>query len=306
MTELSEKILSDYQTRKTKKQKTAFIEFMGQQFPQMKVEQAGFFKSRNLIIGDVENADVIFTAHYDTCARLPFPNFIAPKNLIATILYSILICVPFFVFTTALCILLIEITSKFLLSYWISVIAMVIAFYFIMFGGRPNKNTANDNTSGVIVLVELLLSLPEEDMKKAAFVFFDNEENGLLGSGAFRKVHKQAMGGKLLINFDCVSDGDNIMLVCTKKALKKYGNALKKTFLSTDEKRILIEKSMTTLYPSDQMGFSHGVGVAAMKKMPIIGYYLDRIHTKHDTVMDNRNIDLLRSASENLLKSFDD
>ena len=41
------------------------------------------------VLGDPETAKVVFSAHYDTCARLPFPNFIAPKNLLVTLGYTL-------------------------------------------------------------------------------------------------------------------------------------------------------------------------------------------------------------------------
>ena len=62
------------------------------------------------------------------------------------------------------------------------------------------------------------------------------------------KKHKQAMKNKLLINFDCVSDGFNFIF------------ALKKS-----------------------------------KKLGIL--YMDRIHTKKDTIYQEENIDFLKKGS---------
>ena len=82
MTELSREILRDWQVRKTKEQKSRFIAFLQERLPALRIEEGGLPRCRNLILGDIESADVVFTAHYDTCARLPFPNFITPKNLL--------------------------------------------------------------------------------------------------------------------------------------------------------------------------------------------------------------------------------
>ena len=81
MTEISREILDKYQIRKTGPQKTAFIEFLKGKFPHLRVEAGGFPKSRNLVVGDPDRAKVIFCAHYDTCAVLPFPNLITPKKV---------------------------------------------------------------------------------------------------------------------------------------------------------------------------------------------------------------------------------
>ena len=76
MTELSREIFENYQVRKTKKQKDTFIRWMHAHIPGLQVQEGGFPKCRNLVLGDPEKAKVILSAHYDTCARLPFPNFI--------------------------------------------------------------------------------------------------------------------------------------------------------------------------------------------------------------------------------------
>ena len=66
MIKLTNEIIKNYQIRKTKKQKTEFIELLRAHFPEMRIESGGFLKCRNLVIGDVESAKVVFGAHYDT------------------------------------------------------------------------------------------------------------------------------------------------------------------------------------------------------------------------------------------------
>lgn len=289
MNALSERILSDWQVRKTCAQKTAFIEFMRENVPNLQVEQGGLLKSRNLVVGDVERARILLTAHYDTCARLPFPNLVAPRNLPFTLLYSLLICVPIFVALVAANVLLSFLTDL----YWVHCAVSIAAFLAVYLGlfmlGRPNPHTANDNTSGVVTLCELLDGAPED----AAFVFFDNEEYGMVGSSLFRKMHRKAIPNQLVINFDCVSDGDHILMVQSAAARKRYGARLESAYQSAGDKQVRLARSSTTLYPSDQMGFPMGVGVAALKKSALIGLYLDRIHTARDTAFDPKNIELL-------------
>ena len=108
MTDLSREILRDWQVRKTKVQKLRFIEFMKSRLPDLVVEEGGAPRCRNLVLGNPESADVVFTAHYDTCARLPFPNFITPKNLLFYVIYQLLIMLPFFALAALLAFLLIR------------------------------------------------------------------------------------------------------------------------------------------------------------------------------------------------------
>ena len=165
-----------------------------------------------------------------------------------------------------------------------------------MMRGPANKHTANDNTSGVITLLEIYDAMSEVQRAKTCFVFFDHEESGLVGSAFFAKKHKEAMKEKLLINFDCVSDGDHVMLVIKRKAEKAYGEALRAAFLPEGEKKMLFEKSATTVYPSDQANFPVALAVSCFNRAPLIGYSMDKIHTPKDTVFDERNIALLRSC----------
>ena len=301
MTPFSQLILSDWQVRKTKKQKLAFIRLMQSRFPELRVEESKIIHNRNLVAGDLETAEFILSAHYDTCAVLPFPNFIMPKNIPVTVLYSLLICVPFFLIAFGFNLLLALVTDSFFVHYWASLILIIGLLVVVFFLGVPNKHTANDNTSGVITLCELMERMPEELREKVLFVFFDNEENGLLGSAFFRKLHKKELGGKLILNFDCVSDGDEILLVVNKAARKKYGGRLEAAFPGTDEKTVHMEKSSSAMYPSDQAGFPLSVAVAAMKKLPLLGLYLDRIHTGRDRVFDERNIEYLCKSTIDFL-----
>ena len=289
MTELSRTILEHYQVRKTYRQKTAFIDLLKAHIPGVSVQRSSFLKCRNLIVGDVASADIILSAHYDTCARLPFPNFIAPRNPFLSILYGFIPAIVFLGIT-----LLIDA----LLSLFVNDLSIrrIVSFcvYFgllsILFAGPANKHTANDNTSGVITLCELLQILNEDSRQKVAFVFFDQEELGLLGSSLFRKKYKKVLGDKLLINFDCVSDGDHIFVCANKGARKHYEIRLKESFLATDEKSILFTNAEKAYYPSDQQGFSNSVAICVLKYKWYLGYHMNRIHTKRDTVFDKKNI----------------
>lgn len=295
MTDISKEILKKYQIRKTKKQKTEFIEFLRAHFPELKVERGGFPGNRNIVIGDADTAKAVLTAHYDTCAVMPIPNFIMPKKRMVSLLYSLVLVVPMVLIAVgvingvdALTDNRALVSSAGMLVYW-------LLLGLLMFG-PANKHTVNDNTSGVITLVELMTAMAEEERAQTCFVFFDNEEKGLLGSAAFAKKHKEVMKNKLLINYDCVSDGDSIMLVCTKNVMEEYSEHINASFVPPEGKAVLIEEAKKTHYPSDQKNFKKCIGTAAFKKSKF-GLYMDRIHTPKDTVMDERNIDFIVSST---------
>lgn len=300
---LSKKILDDFQTRKTKAQKSNFTSFLISELEKneiyAKIDESGsIIKSRNIVIGDISKANVIFTAHYDTASKLPFPNFITPKNLLFYIFYQILILLPLLIMCFLVSFISMIFFENILIAYFLCAFLAFGFVYIIMFG-KENKNTANDNTSGIITLCEIMLNMTKDELAATAFVFFDNEELGLIGSSAFAKQHREEIKGKIVINFDCVSDGETIMVVVNGVARKKYGDIITSAYSINDDYKVkpFITKALTTFYPSDQMNFPINIAVAALKRKRFLGYYLDRIHTKHDTVFMEENIRYLIKSS---------
>ena len=304
MTELSNRILADYQVRKTKAQKQAFIDLMREHYPELQIEESGLIRSRNIVIGNVDEARVVLGAHYDTCARLPFPNMIAPRNFLFSVGYSLLVSVPFILLMMFCLAFLNSRSDNFLLNYWLSFAVMMAVMLYMMMLGKPNEHTANDNTSGVITLLELLAGLAEEERKKICVVLFDNEENGLLGSSQFHKKHKDVMKEKLLINLDCVSDGDHMLLLRNKPAMEQWDELLYQCFADTEEMTVHIVKASTTHYPSDQKNFPVHMALSSMKKHKLIGLYMDRIHTKKDVIFEEKNIIYLRDSLTALIRQL--
>ena len=313
MTELSEKILEEYQIRKSRKQKEDFWCFLLNELRAMGYEPKIEGKSsKNIVVGNPETAKVIYTAHYDTCPVLPIPNFITPRNIVWYLLYQILLCVPIFVAAigaeVGAMLLWERVTGEFCPPVVAITVMYAVAFFFIwwIYAGPANKHTVNDNTSGVLTLVEIAQSLPESLRSQVCLVFFDNEEKGLLGSSAFAKKHKGVRKNGLVVNFDCVSDGDSVQFF-PSKVLKKKGketlDKLEQTFLPIEGKSCEVVRSFG-FYPSDQAKFKRGVGVCALKKSRVFGWDMDRIHTKKDTVLMEENIHLLRDGALRLAQSL--
>lgn len=305
MTQATQEIFRKYQVRKTKKQKSAFREYVTQVAEthgyDVKVEK-GACGARNIVIGNPDTAKVLYTAHYDTCARLPIPNFITPKNFMIYLLYQVLLVVGFFAIAMAL-----GFGISYLLTFLPISTAVIDAIRFILppmvlwtllillICGPANKNTANDNTSGVTTVLDIMQQLPQEERSKVAFVLFDLEEAGLVGSSSFASKHKAVKKNTLVLNFDCVSDGQT-MLFALKKSTRKYADLLAKAFVSTPEITVDIAKS--AFYPSDNASFKGGIGVAALKTAKFRDtLYMDRIHTKKDVIYREENIQYLTDGA---------
>ena len=310
MTSEAQVILRSHQIRKSKKQKQAFAAYLkdvAQSHGYSLTEESGALGARNLIVGDPDRASVVYTAHYDTCARLPFPNFITPKNIFVYLLYQLLITALLFVPATLASVAVFGIGTllslnpdlTFFIAFWAWYLLLIAALVMIV-AGPANKNTVNDNTSGVITLLEIMCALPEKQRDRVAFVFFDLEELGLFGSSGFHSRHKQAMKQKLLLNFDCVSDGEYMLLAVRKRA-HRYLPALEQAFPTTDAVKVEL-CTRGVFYPSDQSSFPCGVGVAALKYSRLLRtLYMDRIHTARDTVCRQENIEYLTDCAIRLV-----
>ena len=292
MTPITKTILTEYEVRKTGKQKQAFRQWLTPILEQngwAVREEKGSFGARNLVIGDPDTAKVIYTAHYDTCVRLPFPNFITPKSIPIYVLYQILLTIVILVagfaasFLAAVAAGLIHpgLTRA---GYYVGLYGVLV----LLLAGPANPHNANDNTSGVTAVVELALSMPPQLREKCAFVLFDLEESGLYGSSGFSKKHKNVKKDTLLVNMDCVSDGET-MLFCFRKDSRKETDRFRAAFVQ--DSRIRPEfLTKNYVYPSDQIHFNRGVGVSAMRSTKRGLLYMNRIHTPRDTVYREENI----------------
>lgn len=310
MTHQSQKILDEMQVRKSSKEKRKFRAWLREELEKagwQTVEERGFFAGHNVIAGDPDRAEVFFTAHYDTQAVLPIPNFITPRNILFYVLYQLVIVVPLFIVLAVVEGLLLSFAPKEVLWWLMPFSSMALCVFFIwwMFFGVANKHTANDNTSGVLTLVETALAMPAADRARVCIIFFDNEERGMLGSSLFAANHRAVKESGLVINFDCVSDGDFIQFFPTK-GLKRDAAALlwlEENYKGRADKTVEVVRGFG-FYPSDNASFKKAAGVCALKKSGIFGYYMDRIHTSKDVVLMEENILLLRDGNLRLAEKL--
>ena len=310
MTETTQTILEKHQVRKSYAQKSTFIQYVQSTAAKLGYQsriEKGYFGARNIVVGDPDTAKVVYTAHYDTCAVMPFPNFITPKCIWLFLLYQIavgilMVAIPSVLVTGiffGLAACGIEANALLLYDLWL---ILILAVCWLIMAGPANKHTANDNTSGVTTLLDIMTALPEELRGEVAFVFFDLEEMGLFGSAGFASKHKKVTKNTLVVNFDCVSDGNNILFVLRRGAAS-YTEAIQTAFPSTEAFTVEVA-SKGAIYPSDQANFARGVGVAALKKTKGGLLYMDRIHTGRDTVYMEENIAYLTEGAVRLAGSL--
>lgn len=292
--------------RKSGKQKEAFRDWFiawarAQGYSAQATTPRGVFHSTNLVVGDPETAKVVFTAHYDTPAVMPLPNFITPCNVPVYFLYQLLM-VPIMLLLAALIGPLVGhvarvLTDNFELARQVGALTALVTVYAtlgVMMFGPANKHNVNDNTSGTAAVMELMTRLSEAERAKAAFLLFDNEEKGMLGSSAYAKSHPQIKQDSLIINMDCVGDGENMLFFANKRtrALDSFP-LLEEAMRGVQGRTYVMNRMEKCVYPSDQRSFRHGIAVCACNRAKGVGYYCDKIHTKRDTVCEQANLDFL-------------
>lgn len=298
-------VLTNYEVRKTSKQKTAFRTAVcayaqSQRYP-VKVEK-GSRGVHNIIFGDPEKAQYLITAHYDTPASIGIPNIITPCNPVGYFLYQ------FFVIGLLLAV---SVGIAYLVILWsgtaqLGFLAWYIAYFgilFLMIFGPANRHNANDNTSGIVTLLETMITLPENLRDRVCFVLFDLEEAGLVGSKVYRKAHKAATDRQIVLNLDCVGDGDVIQFVPVKNAKKDQALLERISGIcgTVGKKELSLRYKGFTAGSSDHKNFPNGIGTMAFRYRKGIGLYCSKIHTSRDRILDQTNVNILRAALVTLI-----
>ncbi len=304
-----DEIIRLFPIRNTKKEKAAFRAYALEKAQEMgfsarEINNAGH---KNVAIGDVNKAKVIFTAHYDTPWASFFPNLMLPKNRGLHLAFQIAIVLPMLAFSFLAAFLVFEFVK---LDYSVTQNRLVplAAYLFTYYGlfvalmrGRRNKSNFNDNTSGVALMFDIMEKLAPEEKEKCAFLLFDNEERGKKGSKAFAKENKEIFEHTPIVNFDCIGLGDQFVTI-EKECFKAHPiyNAFHNAFSGLTNSHMLSSKHARA--NSDQMSFKLGNAVmtCALTKKGIL--YVNRIHTKKDTVVSKENISALSNAAHEFLK----
>lgn len=293
-------ILAQFPVRKSKKQKAVFRQevetFARNRGYDVKIEN-GTFGAHNIVIGNPDTAKYLVTAHYDTPASIGIPNFITPCNVLTFLLYQFLVVGLLLAIAFGCGFAVNHFTGSSNLSLYVGYFVYMGILVLMMFG-PANKHNANDNTSGVVTVLELLSTLPEDKQDTVCFVLFDLEEAGLIGSASFRKAHKTATDRQLVINLDCVGDGDHLVMFPNPKLRKNPEKMVLLDRLCRTEghKTLQLHQKGFAYCPSDHKNFPNSAGVMAFHNKKGIGLYCGRIHTYRDTILDQKNVYFLTDA----------
>ncbi len=256
----------------------------------------------NVVIGEPEKAQTIFTAHYDTPRRALFPNLMLPTNPFLKFAYLFAVIVPMLAIAILAGVAVRKLTGlegmagRFV--YFGVYVAVYLGLFLLMFLGPANKHNINDNTSGTAAVLTLAQKLAGDP--STAFILFDNEEKGKKGSKAFAAAHPEIKQKTLIINMDCVGNGDTFIAGASDPAIadRRYPK-LRAALESAGGKVFPAAKASIN---SDHKSFEKSVGIAACLYKNGVGFYTPRIHTERDTVASPENIERLTDALKEFVK----
>ena len=119
-----------------------------------------------------------------------------------------------------------------------------------------------------------------------------------MGSAQFRKQHKASTENTVVLNLDCVGDGNIIQLTPVKKARKDPALLDKLSVICKPigQKELRLRSQGFYGGSSDHKNFPYGVAIMAFKQKKGIGLYCNRIHTWRDTILDTENVAVIRDA----------
>lgn len=163
MQTVSREVLARWQVRKTKKQKRAFEAFLLRAlreagYADARAEECGaLLKSRNLIVGNPDTAKVIFTAHYDTwcrAARAELHHADEPSRLDLLSAFACARHVPLCNCARGAYLAAAAFRGCAFRCVHAHVRGGAVLHVRLDVAGKANKAHANDNTSGVVALLE--------------------------------------------------------------------------------------------------------------------------------------------------------
>lgn len=231
------------------------------------------------------------------------PNFVSPTNVPAHVIYHlaaalVLIGLVFGV-SLAICFPLDQPALMLPLFLILALAALWLSAF-----GPANKSNANSNSSGVLALLAAADAAVRD--KRVCLVFLDNNEKNMLGAAAFRKKHMSNLSQALVVNFDCVGDGDDLLLIPSKYSRwdAALTEALERSFPEEGPvRRRLLVKGLQ-YYPSDHRRFKYSVAVCTCRYLAGLGYYIPHLRTRRDTVLREENIVCIAQAMARFLPLY--
>lgn len=285
-------------TRTNRKNKDKFLSVVDNKLKEMGYKTQhhhfkGLLSSVNLET-ECENAEYIFIAHYDTATIMPFwmvwlmkLTGINRQLLLIGIMMAFMIPFEFIADSYPIA------ANAISVIFWLTFLTLFI----------PTPSNYDDNTSGVITLLELAKSCKEKGIENVKFLFVDNEELGIIGSTAqrqFYEKHNLIPEGCKIISIDCVGGKGEIPLIIrnsNSEYIHQFEEAIKNEFNECKTVKMLLPAS-------DNYAFSKygALNISFVSKSIIPGgYAINNIHSPADKHID---LEKIRKLCDGIIASI--
>lgn len=224
-----------FPTRHNKNNKSIFLNFIINQLNENKIpnELIEFNnpKSFHLSIGNVEKADKIILANYDTSNTMLMSNYLYTPLDAKKVMTNERKNATLYAFTSLLFILAIILLTYNIRKYstFIKIVVIIVDFVlaFIAYkfaSGLPKKMNMNNNSAAIALLYKIVLN---NNLNNKAIILFDK-------SAMFSTDYKQLrdiidIKDKEILILDCIGSGENIYLYYKNKSSETVDNLVKRS-----------------------------------------------------------------------------
>lgn len=312
MNNFAARIAQDFPVRRKASEKEQFRTWLVWELKQMgysvKLQQdssplslSGMHSATNVVAGDPENAKVFIATHYDTGFKEFLPPLICPTRPLTYLLYQALSPVLLLLacFVLSLAVTFPMNLPRLMLPLFLVFVAAALLY---RWKGPAEKNNLNDNTSGIVALLETAKAISPRYRANVCFLFLDDGVGGMRGGRSFRKKYPSSRE-KSVINVDSVAEGDEILILPSKYSRWNDSllGAITENFSNSEKKTCFLKTDGLVYYPSDNRTFRYSVAICAVKKVPGFGRC---IQPRKTTELDEENIEILRDGLAKLVAAY--
>ena len=299
MNEFAERIERDYPVRHKEKEKVNFRTWLVHTLKELgyspRLEGGASALTMggnmtNVVVGDIERAKIVLAAHYDTGVREILPPLLCPTRPATFLLYQALF--PFLV-----------IAVSFLVSFGVTfalnlpnmtlplfLLFLIVALFYPKYG-KSERDNLNDNTSGVVALLEVAKTLTPRYRGEVCVLFLDGGTQASKGAKGLVRAHPE-LKKKSVIVLDCVGEGDELLILPGRTS--RWNDSLLDTILenfsNSEKKTCFLKTDGLVYYPSDNRAFAGGTAICACKTVKGFGRCILPRRAKE---IDEENLSLL-------------
>lgn len=309
MQQYASHILSNFPVRRKAGERERFTGYLSWELrergytPRIESGRSGTYS--NVVVGDVEKAKLIFSAHYDTGAREMVPSFLSPTRPVVYLLTQAAIAVA---------LTLAAFVISFAVTFVLSLPGLTLPMFLVLMAAvmcyprfaPSSQYTANDNTSGTAALLELAAALSPRFRNEVAFAFLDKGADGAGGARGFAREHAEVLDQKTVIDLDCVGSGDTAIFAANKLA-RWDGDllaALEESFGEKDGMHALVRYEGLFYFPGDSRKLRNHVAVCTAKRLSGFGYFISAPRTKRGDALEERNISYIVEGLKKVIEKY--